>query len=283
MFLMLYYTHSRSEYPLPKTRNGQGAFDPKYHTRKADFRSSQGYAEWGLGGTKADRLGKRGVAGEDHREWRPVGHATGIMNMLAWVALYDSLCPDSFWPTPDSPYFVDANGLAILYPAALSFLRTLLARVPGMTMETAMAYGLHGLRVLGYNCHKAANGEDVAALQGGWGSSCHRRYSREVLATILSFAQKGALYASRQALPPMPLDDLAPRVRDPSVFLDTPPEAAATSTAITLTNAATTPRADLPDSVTVERRESCGRTYYLYTHMGTRYRSLRALRRALAE
>ena len=67
-------------------------------------------------------------------------------------------------------------------------------RVDGVTPEVANLYGLHGLRVLGYNCWRGANGEDVAQLQGGWGSSAHRSYGRETLKTMISVPQRAAAY-----------------------------------------------------------------------------------------
>ena len=208
MYLMLYYTHSRSEYPVPKARSGAYGFDPLHHTRFCDFRDGNGFAEWGIGATKADPRNKRSRGDSSHRQWRPVGHATGILNMLYWVALYFSLCSRSCWPSQCSPFFLGNDGLYILYHQALGFLRTLLMRVPGVSSERAHRYGLHSLRVLGYNAHRAANGEDVAALNGGWTSACHRQYGRETLLQILSFAQAGADAAARMALPPMPLDRL---------------------------------------------------------------------------
>ena len=84
-------------------------------------------------------------------------------------------------------------------------------------MEKAKRYGLHGLRVLGYNCWRGANGEDVAKLQGGWGSNAHRSYGREMLLEILQVTQRAANYAALNSLPAMPLDATdVPLLRTPS-------------------------------------------------------------------
>ena len=72
--------------------------------------------------------------------------------------------------------------------------------------SVAIFFGFHGLRVLGYNCWRAASGEEVAVLQGGWGSVAHRAYARDELTKILGMAKIGVMYAASNALIPMPLD-----------------------------------------------------------------------------
>ena len=62
--------------------------------------------------------------------------------------------------------FVDGQGRYLVYQQVLDFLRVLLCRVPGVDVTRASLYGLHSLRVLGYNAHRAVNGEDVANVQG---------------------------------------------------------------------------------------------------------------------
>ena len=72
----------------------------------------------------------------------------------------------------------------------------------------------------------AANGEDVAALQGGWGSVAHRSYGRDTLEQLLSVPQRAAMYAASHSLPPMPLDTLASDfLPDPNTSLPAPVEA----------------------------------------------------------
>ena len=57
--LMLFYTMSRSEYPVPKTHDGQHNFDVDQHCRQCDVRVSNGYVEFAFGKIKQDKLGKR--------------------------------------------------------------------------------------------------------------------------------------------------------------------------------------------------------------------------------
>ena len=62
--LMLFYTMSRSEYPVPKTHDGQHNFDDSQHCRQCDVRVSKGYVEFAFGTIKQDRLGKRLIGGK---------------------------------------------------------------------------------------------------------------------------------------------------------------------------------------------------------------------------
>ena len=179
--LMLFFTMSRSEYPVPKTHSGQHNFNPAQHCRQRDVRTSNGYVEWAFGIIKQDQLGKRLRKGE--REWKPVGNATGCMNMRFWLELYCSMRPAN--DDLDTAFFVTSDGLPLLYHHLLNDMRLLFCKVQGITLEIAKRFGLHGLRVLGYNAGRAAMGEDVAALQGGWFSSCHQTYGRDTLNKIL--------------------------------------------------------------------------------------------------
>ena len=89
-------------------------------------------------------------------------------------------------------------------------------------MAVANRLGLHGLRVLGYNAGRAAMGEEVAALQGGWFSECHTTYGRETLNKILSMANLMAVKAASSSLPPMPLDSDTPIfAQEDHLFTDT--------------------------------------------------------------
>jgi hypothetical protein len=218
---MLFFTMSRSEYPVPKTHQGQHNFNPAQHCRQRDVRTSNGYVEWAFGIIKQDQLGKRLHKGE--REWKPVGNATGCMNMRFWLLLYCSMRPEN--DDLNTAFFVTSDGLPLLYHHLLNDMRMLFCKVQGITWEIAKRFGLHGLRVLGYNAGRAAMGEDVAALQGGWFSSCHQTYGRDTLNKILGMAQAAASRAADLAnpLPRMPLDpvesvDLAAVFSDSTVF-----------------------------------------------------------------
>ena len=211
MLLMMYFTMGRTETPVPKTRQGEESFDPEQHFRRCDVRLSEGrYIEWGFGKIKQDRRAKRAARDPHRREWKPVGDATGILSMKEWLFAYIRMGESkSFWKqgaADTSPLFVHQDGSVWLYRELLEGFRAAMLRVPGVDAGLVTRLGPHGLRVLGYNCWRAAQGEEVAVLQGGWGSDAHRTYSREMLERILSFAQLGADYAASNSLPPMPLD-----------------------------------------------------------------------------
>jgi hypothetical protein len=209
ILVFMFHTMSRSETPVPKTRHGQHDFDREQHIRCRDVRvttvDSTRFVEWGFGNIKQDKRSKRAKRDPDKREWKPVGEVTGILSMLFWYELYLTfVSPDR---DPESPFFVSGDGRHAVYQELLDGFRAAMCRVPGVTKEYALKLGLHGLRVLGYNCWRAANGEDVAALQGGWGSMAHRSYGRDTLATLLTVPQRAAEYAATNSLPPMPLDE----------------------------------------------------------------------------
>ena len=211
ILVFMYHTMSRSETPVPKTRHGQHNFDKEQHIRVRDVRvttvAGHVFLEWGFGSIKQDKRSKRAKRDPDKREWKPVGEATGLLSMLSWYTLYLQFVGES--RDPELPFFVASDGRYAVYSELLDGFRAAMCRVPGVDMDMAMKYGLHGLRVLGYNCWRAANGEDVAKLQGGWGSEAHRSYGRETLEQVLSVPQRAANYAASHALPPMPLDELA--------------------------------------------------------------------------
>jgi len=201
MMLMMYYTMSRSETPLPKSAT---SFDRAKHVRRKDVRLLfNQYVEWGFGSIKQK---KRTDVDPDSRDWKPVGECTGVMSMRYWFDQYVSM---SSWNSDEDPFFYDEKG-PLVYHQMMKKMRACMSRV--VTLEEAQTYGFHGLRVLGYNCWRAASGEEVAVLQGGWGSDGHRAYSREMLTKILGMAEKGAKYAAVQALPSMPLDNEVPNL-----------------------------------------------------------------------
>ena len=205
MMLMMYYTMSRSESPLPKTAN---SFDSTKHIRRRDVRLLNSmYVEWGLGSIKQDQRSKRSKRDPDKRDWKPCGECDGVLSMRNWFDAYEEL---SSWSDEQQPFFYDDNGKPLTYSFMLNFMRSCMARCDGVSQADADLYGFHGIRVLGYNCWRAAEGEDVAALQGGWGSLAHRLYGRQMLMKILGMAEKGAHYAAANALAPMPLDGALP-------------------------------------------------------------------------
>ena len=275
--LMLFYTMSRSEYPVPKTHDGQHNFDPEQHCRQCDVRTSNGYVEFAFGKIKQDKLGKRLRNGQ--REWKPIGQSTGIMSMAFWLALYLQMRPKD--TDPQTALFVREDGKPLLYNDLLNDMRNLFCMVDGVTRQRANRLGLHGLRVLGYNAGKAAMGEDVAALQGGWFSECHVTYGRETLNKILSMASKMASTAAVSALPPMPLDSVEPILpvdsEDP-VFSDE--TAVHTSTSRPAAEPASPSAPAQPTqagggSITRRAHHAVCRTYYTYEYNGRNFKSMR--------
>jgi hypothetical protein len=202
MILMMYYTMARSATPLPKTKEG---FDPTVHIRRKDVRRMGGsrHVEWGLGIVKNSGRLKRARSNPDDRTWKPVGDCTGVLSMCFWYELYLGM---SSWASEKDPFFYDAAGCPFTYNFMLRLFRTRISLLHGFTWDTSKVYGFHGLRVLGFNCTRAAAGEDVAVLQGGWASTAFQTYSREQLARVLAVAQVGADYAASHSLPAMPMD-----------------------------------------------------------------------------
>jgi hypothetical protein len=295
MMLMMYYTMSRSETPLPKTLQG---FDPMVHLRRRDVRlGSQGnnYMEWGLGRIKNSTSKEKASKDPNIRHWKPVGFCTGILDIKYWLDLYMA---SSTWKSMEDPFFYDGGtGQILTYPYMLNYMRSAMARVPGMSWDSAKVYGFHGLRVLGFNCARAAAGEDVAILQGGWHSQAWTAYTREQLLAIIRSAQAGANYAASEGLPPMPMDHLP--VHPGALPPDSArmPQAAGTSTHSEPGPAGSGPQGANPDptseaessesedgvpkSVVLSRRTTPkGRTYNIWTWRGTSYDSLKRLKAA---
>ena len=85
---------------------------------------------------------------------------------------------------PASPFFMARDRRRpYTYTAAMADLKTMLLRV-----GTDAAYGLHGLRVEGYNCSKEENGEELTVAHGGWQAGSNSRYDRFKLYRVLNIA-----------------------------------------------------------------------------------------------
>ena len=85
------------------------------------------------------------------------------------------------------------------YTAAMSDLHFFLAMV-----SEDIAFGIHGLRVLGYNLSKQAVGEDLTVAHGLWTSKAHTRYERFGLLKVfgISSAMMGVPSPYASANPP---------------------------------------------------------------------------------
>ena len=257
ILVFMFHTMSRSETPVPKTRHGQHNFDHEQHIRCRDVRvttvGTERFVEWGFGNIKQDKRSKRAKRDPDKREWKPVGEVTGILSMLFWYELYLTFVPPD--RPPDSPFFVREDGRHAVYQELLDGFRAAMCRVPGISKAYAFKLGLHGLRVLGYNCWRAASGEDVAALQGGWGSEAHRSYGRDTLASLLTVPQRAAAYAAANSLPPMPLDeamaapDMGPSLVAPHIPISSnPPSKKSRARTLGSSSAEPLARSPSPDS-----------------------------------
>ena len=126
------------------------------------------------------RMQRPEAAGND--DWIVVGDIPGDpeFSILTWVRLLFSFHGGS---RPNkSPFFVDdANHsmafAALTYGQAMKQFRKLLSKV--CTPAEAKRYGLHSLRVAGWNgARRGPAGEDLAIAQGGWHSGSQKRYDR---------------------------------------------------------------------------------------------------------
>ena len=133
------------------------------------------------------RMERAEAAGNE--DWIIIGEVgsdvdpSGVFSVMAWVKALFALHGGA--RARDSPFFVDENReRALLYGSALKQCRTLWARVVGDS--AAHAYGLHGLRVAGYDCaRRSAAGEDLAVAHGGWHSTAHKRYERFAMSEVV--------------------------------------------------------------------------------------------------
>lgn len=178
LFVVLYlFGFSRSEHPCPKTYNSFDA-DQNAMVRDIQLVTWRGVTCIGI---------RLKVIKQDPRMERP--EASGGED---WVYVGDVEDPD-FSPTMwlrrvyafhgqaralTDPFFVDTNRVRVLtYGAAMKHFRTLLARVSDWA--TAMLYGLHCLRVSGWNgARQGPAGEECAVAHGGWHGGSQRRYDR---------------------------------------------------------------------------------------------------------
>ena len=187
LMLMLLFTFARSETPCPKSHTGEGAFDPDKHlmVRDVEVRQHLGkpYLAVRLKAIKQDsRVERPEAAGNE--DWIVVGDTQGEFSILMWIARLFAFHGGA--RSPISPFFVDRDRVRPLtYARALATIRSLWARAS--SVEEAKKYGLHSLRVSGYNAGKrGAGGTTLAVAQGGWHSSAHERYERFRLSDVMN-------------------------------------------------------------------------------------------------
>ena len=196
--LVLLFTFSRSECPCPKNFTGAEAWDDERHWMVRDFKLQATQVgetvKYVLAvrfkAVKQDPRVERPtarVAGEEKGEaqkggsdWAYVGDVPGsVLSILTWYERFMAFFPDRRAPT--EPMFLARDRVRpYTYRAAMSDLKEQLQRFSPDDTD----YGLHGLRVLGYNLSIVRNGEELTVAHGLWLSSAHTRYHRFSLTSV---------------------------------------------------------------------------------------------------
>jgi hypothetical protein len=203
--LFLLFSFSRSESPCCAAYTGEGAFDDTKNLQVKDVEirndahsDYKPYVVINIKGTKTDpRMERPEAAGGE--DWCTIGDLPGsIFGIVYWIQRLFKFHGDMFpgGRPRDSPFFIAPTRewptRPLRYGAALEKARELWGRVAGA--EEASRYGLHGLRVAGYDAARRSDAE-LAVAQGGWKSTAHKRYDRfnmrEVLAIPSSVVEHG--------------------------------------------------------------------------------------------
>ena len=180
LLVVMLFTFSRSECPCPKAFTGPNAWDPNKHWTVRDIviRCVSGVYVLAVRfkSIKQDRRIERPEARGDHRldvpqgeaakggsDWSFVGDLPGhALSPFKWYRLLMS-----FYPGPrlhTSPFFLAMDFTRpYTYSAAMKDFKNLLRRVS----PTDADYGLHGLRVEGWNLGAAVDPE-LASLKTWW-------------------------------------------------------------------------------------------------------------------
>ena len=195
--IVLLCTFSRSECPCPKHFTGPDSWDPMKHWCVRDIKIALVAGVYVLAvrfkkikqDPRIERPAARGdgsdpgAAAEGGSDWSYVGDAPDSpLSPFLWyrrlMAFYDG--PRE----PSSPFFTARDRVRpYTYSAASADLKSSLGRV-----STDTDFGLHGLRVTGYNKSKEANGEDLAVAHGGWKPGSNSRYDRFSLRSVFAMA-----------------------------------------------------------------------------------------------
>ena len=189
LMLVLLFTFARSETPCPKAFQGDGALDPLKHLLVEDVRvrqySGSSYVATRLKSIKQDgRMERPEAAGNE--DWILIGNANGVFSILLWIARLFAFHGGA--RDPASPFFLDKDRVRPLtYSNAMRDVRALWERAS--SRDVAKRYGLHSLRVAGYNGAKhGKHGKTLAVAHGGWGSDAHERYERFDTEDVLQLA-----------------------------------------------------------------------------------------------
>lgn len=196
--LVLFYTFSRSECPCPKHFTGEESWDDNQHWMVRDlvFRCITGI--WVLAvrfkAIKQDpRIERpaargdgsdRGASRRGGSDWSYIGDVPGdTLSPFLWyrrlMGFYDGPREET------APFFMASDRTRpYTYTAAHGDLKRLIRRV-----QVDDDFGLHGLRVEGYNRAKSAVGEDLAVAHGGWKPGSNSRYDRFNLRSVFKIAK----------------------------------------------------------------------------------------------
>lgn len=244
IFLMLVclFTFSRSECPCPKTFTGENAFDKAKHWTVRDIvvRLVDGVYVLAVRfksikqDPRIERPTARGVdapAGEAAHggsDWSYVGDIPGDpMSIFVWyrrlMAFYRCARP------LDAPFFMARDRVRpYTYPAMMSDFRTFLSWVS----PTDTNFGIHGLRVLGYNLCKSALDDEIATAHGGWQPGSAGRYERFSLRRVFGIAAAMVGSADPYAMAPPAGERPVRRTGVRRGGVDVPPAAPATDPAV---------------------------------------------------
>ena len=172
--VILVFTFSRSETPCPKTFSG---FDRAQYWQVRDIRWRCVDAVYCLAvrfkAIKQDpRITRRSA--NDGGDWSYVGDVPGPFSVLSRFQSYMSFFPSG--RDEEAPFFLARDrARPYTYAAAMADLRERCARVG----VDGSRYGIHGVRVAGYNASARANGHDVTICHGLWsGAASSNRYHR---------------------------------------------------------------------------------------------------------
>jgi hypothetical protein len=211
LLVVMLFTFSRSECPCPKAFTGKNAWDDTKHWMVRDIviRCVSGVYVLAVRfkAIKQDRRIERPEARGDHRldvaqgeatrggsDWSFVGDLPGHpLSPFKWYRLLMG-----FYSGPraeTSPFFMAMDRVRpYTYTAAMKDFKNLLRRVSPDDTD----YGLHGLRVEGWNLAAAVDPE-LAEAHGGWKPGNASRYSRFNLASVFNLSRN---MINLQAVPP---------------------------------------------------------------------------------
>ena len=241
LIVVLLFTFSRSETPLPDAMTGENGFDPEYHWQVHDLvvvslQALSGAASALLRArtkkTKTDSLLRRPQARGDGSEpyscdFQYIGDVPGsVFSVMTWYLRLQGFHRRA--RPPMDPFFVQhvdpGNEVPLTYGDALSVFRIVLNR----GCADSSIYGFHGLRVIGYNLSKQVAGLELTVAHGGWTGkdigSASRRYGEfDVLADVAPLA---SMMVGAPAPLPAPVVP-RPRNKQRTVRVSAAPSAAA--------------------------------------------------------